>query len=64
MQFIAYQGSEVESLDEGKPKTQLNRVLEMPKRILATILLTNNTVNVAFVLIAARFIERYITPWF
>ena len=53
--------SEVESLDEGKPKTQLNRVLEMPKRILATILLTNNTVNVAFVLIAARFIERYIT---
>lgn len=53
--------AEVESLEEGKLKNQLNRILHMPKRILATILLTNNTVNVAFVLIAARFIERYIT---
>jgi len=53
--------SDIDSLEEGKPKNQLTRVLGMPKKILATILLTNNTVNVAFVLIAARFIERYIS---
>ncbi len=47
-------------LPDNKAKENLEKVVAMPKRILATILFTNNTVNVAFVLIAARFIERYI----
>lgn len=51
---------DIDSIPEGKQKESLSTVLAMPKKILATILLTNNTVNVAFVLIAARFIHHYL----
>ena len=49
--------NDLEEVKEGKSKTALLSVLGMPKRILATILLSNNALNVAFVLIAARFLD-------
>lgn len=60
--IFSTQTSDLESLPDGKPKSALLRVLSMPKRILATILLSNNAINVAFVLIAARFIDIAMGP--
>jgi putative hemolysin len=48
---------DVLEIPEGKGKDNLTNVLSTPKKILATILLTNNTVNVAFVVITARIIQ-------
>jgi len=49
-----------EALPDDKTKEVLAKVLAMPKRILATILLTNNLVNVAFVLIMAKILRDII----
>lgn len=55
--IFSTQNSDITELPESKAKSGLIKVLSMPKRILATILLSNNAINVAFVLIAARFID-------
>ena len=51
---------EFEALPDDKSKEALAKVLSMPKRILATVLLSNNLVNVAFVLIMAKFLRDII----
>ena len=43
--------SEDERLDDNKPGEQIRKILNQPERFLATILITNNLVNVTIVVL-------------
>ncbi len=57
--FFSHRDSDTEALREEKSKTAkyILEVLERPKQLLATMLLLNSLVNVAFVLIAILLTE-------
>jgi putative hemolysin len=67
--FFSHRDSDTEALREEKSKTAkyILEVLERPKQLLATMLLLNSLVNVAFVLIAILLTEKLFNlealPW-
>lgn len=67
--FFSHRDSDTEELREEKSKTAkyILDVLERPKQLLATMLLLNSLVNVAFVLIAILLTEKLFDlealPW-